>query len=83
MEFLTGILYLSTLFSNALSYKTIMRFWPVILIGLGCEILISNMKESELKYDKGAVVIIICMGIFAAAMAVLSAMLDNCGIVYF
>lgn len=71
-----GSLFLATVFTDAITYLTVIKFWPVILIGLGIEIIISNIGESELKYDKGSIAIIILMGLFAAGMAGTSLLIE-------
>ncbi|MBR5359865.1 MAG: hypothetical protein IK123_03150, partial [Lachnospiraceae bacterium] len=50
-----GILFLLRLFTDLITYEMVFNLWPVVLIGLGAEILMSNMKTENLKYDKGAV----------------------------
>ena len=67
-----GIVFLIQLFTDALDYATVLSLWPLVLIGLGVEVLMSNVRFKELKYDKGAVAILLLMMIFASCMAVTS-----------
>ncbi len=64
-----GALFIAHMFMPALSYDFIYSLWPVILIGLGIEMLISNAFCSNFIYDKGAVFIMIIMTIFSMTMA--------------
>ena len=65
-----GILFLVHTFWDGLSYGLILRFWPLLLISLGAETLLS-LRQSETKwvYDKGAIVMMILLGLFAMMMA--------------
>ena len=67
-----GIIFLMRLFTDAVNYETVFRLWPLVLIGLGVEVLMSNARFEELKYDKGAAAILLIMMIFASGMAVAS-----------
>lgn len=48
----------------------ILKLWPLILIGIGVEILICNRKETNIIYDKGAVFLMILMTGFSMMMAI-------------
>lgn len=67
-----GIMFLLRLFTDVVNYETVFKFWPVIIIGIGTEILISNSRSPEIKYDKGAVWLMTIMMLFAAGMAITS-----------
>ena len=67
-----GIMFLLRIFTDALSYQTVFKFWPAIIIGIGVEILISNARRIEIKYDKGAVWLMAIMMVFATGMAIAS-----------
>jgi hypothetical protein len=41
----------------------------VILICVGAEMLIANLRNVEFKYDAGSVIIILCLMLFATCMA--------------
>lgn len=53
-----------------IDYQMVFSLWPLILIGLGVELLLSNFSEKRIVYDKGAVVLLIIMTFFAIGMAV-------------
>ena len=68
-----GILFLLRIFLNGISYELIFRLWPIILILLGVEVLIANVrrKDEKIIYDKTAIVLIIVLSFFAMGMAVI------------
>lgn len=72
---LFGSLFMVHMFCPALNLEFIMKLWPLILIALGIEMVISNMRrnsgEEILKYDKGAIVITFLTMCFAIGMGVL------------
>jgi len=64
-----GIVFLLQQFME-LDFVFIIKFWPLILISLGAEVIVSSfMEEGTYKYDKGAIAIIILMMGFAFCMA--------------
>ncbi|MBQ1870568.1 MAG: hypothetical protein II147_00085 [Lachnospiraceae bacterium] len=64
-----GVVFLLQQFMN-LDFVFIIKFWPLILISLGFEVIVSSfMEEGTYKYDKGAIAIIILMMGFAFLMA--------------
>ena len=65
----SGVLFAIHTFLNAISYKMIFKMWPVILIGLGLEILAANFSKESIVYDKAAVVLMFLVVFFAMGMA--------------
>ena len=65
-----GILLLLHTIFDIVGYQMIFSLWPIILIGLGVEILLSNCFAKQFIYDKGAVVLLILMAVFTIGMAV-------------
>lgn len=63
------LLLLHTLF-GMVSYSFIFDLWPLILIGLGVELLLSNIWTKKMVYDKAAVFLLIIMTLFVMGMAV-------------
>lgn len=63
-----GTLFILQLFFNMISYEIILKLWPFILLGLGCEILISGILCEKFVYDKGAVFLMILVTLFAMCM---------------
>lgn len=54
---ITGILYLLRLFVPEFDCRMIFHFWPVILIGLGTEVLIgSRWKNFEIRDGEGKLI---------------------------
>ncbi|MBQ2900390.1 MAG: hypothetical protein IJE49_00895 [Agathobacter sp.] len=64
-----GMLLSHSLF-DIMDYQVILSLWPVVLIGLGIELLLSNIWEKKIVYDKGAIVLMFVMTFFAIGMAV-------------
>lgn len=71
-----GGLFMVHMFYPALSLALIMKLWPLILIALGSEMLISNIRrgdgqEEVLKYDGGAIFLVFLLTCFAVAMGMI------------
>lgn len=66
-----GIIFMTKVIFGYLNYMFILSLWPLILIILGLEILISYFafKEESVKYDKGAIFLIVLLTLFSFAMA--------------
>ena len=64
-----GILLLMHTLFDMVSYEIIFSLWPLILIGLGVELLLSNWMKQEIIYDKAAVFLLIIMSFFAMGLA--------------
>lgn len=64
-----GILFLVHLFTDFISAAFIFKLWPIILIGIGMELLISNFETRKYVYDKAAILLIFVMTGFAMLMA--------------
>ena len=70
-----GILFLLNTLFGRIDYTTIFSLWLLLLICLGIEMLISNMRYSDteryqLVYDKGAIVLTILVTMFAVGMGI-------------
>ncbi|MBQ9342087.1 MAG: hypothetical protein IJT81_07000 [Lachnospiraceae bacterium] len=71
-----GVVFLLQQFMN-LDFTFIIKFWPLVLIGLGAEIIASTfMDEGTYKYDKGAIALIVIMLFFAFCMAGVTAVMQ-------
>lgn len=68
-----GILFILQMLLPGLSYELIFRLWPTMLIMLGAEVLLANKRSDKVEfvYDKGAVVLLIMLSLFAVFMAAL------------
>ncbi len=64
-----GVLFILHLFIGSLDYALIFRLWPLMLIGLGIELLISNYRSDQIIYDKPAVTLLFITTLFAMSMA--------------
>lgn len=70
-----GILFFLSSFVHTLDYARILDFWPLILIGLGVEMLLAHRSSLQnqnciLKYDVGSIVILILLMFFASGMGI-------------
>ncbi len=65
-----GLLFLGRLIIPDLEYSFIMSLWPLVLLFLGIEVIVSYIvnKEEKVRYDCGAVALIILLTMFAMAM---------------
>jgi hypothetical protein len=66
-----GVLFLLRTFLPVIDYHLIFTLWPVILILLGLEIIISGIvnRNDIMKYDAGAILIVLLLALFAMCMA--------------
>lgn len=64
-----GIAFLLHLIFDLISYEWIFRMWPLILIGLGIELLLSNFSKEKIIYDKAAIFLMFLVSFFAIGMA--------------
>ena len=66
-----GVLLLVHTWFGMMSYRMIFSLWPLMLIGLGLELLLSNFSEKRIIYDKAAVFLLILMTVFVMTMALI------------
>lgn len=65
-----GILYLLATFWKTIPLELVFHLWPVILILLGLEILLSRVLSGErMQYDKTAIWIMVMMILFSMFLA--------------
>ena len=65
-----GILYLLATFWKTIPLGLVFHLWPVILILLGVEILLSRVLSGErMQYDKTAIWIMVMMILFSMLLA--------------
>ena len=77
-----GVLFVLKSFFNIITYEAMFRLWPLILIGLGIEILISVINERKMVYDKGAVFLLLMMAVFAMGMAGVDLLIHYDGVIH-
>lgn len=79
-----GVLFLLRLLVPAITFSFIFRLWPLVLICLGIEMLVANIRSSEtaLKYDVGAVLLVVVLALFAMGMGLVETCIEY-GPVYY
>ena len=65
-----GILCILQNFVAVLDYSVILSLWPLIVIGMGVEILLSSSSNRQFVYDKASVFLLFVMSGFAMCMAI-------------
>ena len=65
-----GVMFLLHLVFDLVEYQVMFSLWPVMLILLGLELLLSNFSSKKIVYDKAAIFLLILMTFFAMGMAV-------------
>lgn len=76
---LYGILFLLRTFWHNISFGFILKLWPIILIALGMEVIISYImaKNREIKYDGWAVIMMMAVMVFALGMGGMEFLLEH------
>lgn len=64
-----GVLLLLHNLWDVLDYETILGLWPLLLIGMGIELLLSNVFKSRIVYDKAAIGLLIVMTFLVMVLA--------------
>lgn len=67
-----GVMFLLRLVNTTINISLIASLWPVILVLLGIEIILSYIinKEEKMQYDFGAIILIIILAFFAMGMGI-------------
>ncbi|WP_049041592.1 LiaF transmembrane domain-containing protein [Clostridium sporogenes] len=65
-----GVMFLLRLVTDNINIFLIASLWPIILVLLGIEIIIAYIinKEEKMKYDFGAIILVIILVFFAMGM---------------
>lgn len=94
---ITGVIHLLQQFFPKLDYVTIFRFWPIILIGLGIEVLLGSrqknvevlnaegkiVEQSKVVYDVLAMIMTVVLIFFSIFMAMANWALFHSQDIYF
>ncbi|WP_333861217.1 LiaI-LiaF-like domain-containing protein [Clostridium sp.] len=74
-----GIMFLVHSAFGNISYELIISLWPVILILIGIEIIAAYIvnKDEKIRYDIGAIVIVMVLCVFAMIMGVMQFIMLN------
>ncbi|MBU3182105.1 LiaI-LiaF-like domain-containing protein [Clostridium psychrophilum] len=67
---IVGTVFLLRLVYPNIKYSVVASMWPIVLILLGIEIIVAYVinKEEVMKYDFGAIFILIMLSAFAMSM---------------
>ncbi len=67
-----GVIFLLRLVTANINIYLIASLWPIILVLLGIEIIVAYIinQEEKMKYDFGAIVLVIILVFFAMGMGV-------------
>lgn len=73
-----GILFLIHMVIPTLRYEFIFKLWPIMLIALGVEVILANLKSEKITflYDKGAVLLMIIICFFSMTMATVEMLIN-------
>lgn len=94
---ITGVIFLAQQFVPNLDYRIVFRFWPVVLIGLGIEVLLGSrqktieildeegkiVEQNKVVYDVPAILLTIVLIFFSVFMAMMNWALLHSQDVYF
>ena len=64
-----GVMLLLHNLLDIMDYEMILGLWPLILIGMGIELLLSNVFKSRIVYDHAAIVLLFVMTLFVLILA--------------
>ena len=64
-----GVLLLLHNLLDIMDYEMILGLWPLILIGMGIELLLSNVFKNRIVYDKAAIVLLFVMTLLVLTLA--------------
>lgn len=79
-----GVLFLLHMLVPAITYNFIFHLWPLILVSLGVEIILSNRKAAEavMKYDVGAILLVIILAVFSMGMGLVEFCMEHAPVYY-
>jgi len=65
-----GVMFLLRLVNVNINILLIASLWPLILVGVGIEIILAYIinKEEKMQYDFGAIILVIILVFFAMGM---------------
>ncbi|MBU3160236.1 hypothetical protein KPL37_10790 [Clostridium frigoris] len=74
-----GGMFLLKLIYSSIDYLKISSLWPMILILLGVEIIVSYLinKDEIMRYDFAAIILIIILSIFSMGMGCMEYVITN------
>ena len=64
-----GVMLLLHNLFDMMDYEIILGMWPLIVIGMGRELLLSNVFKSRIVYDKAAIALLFVMTFLVLILA--------------
>ena len=64
-----GVMLLLHNLFDMMDYEMILGMWPLIVIGMGIELLLSNVFKSRIVYDKAAIALLFVMTLLVLTLA--------------
>ncbi len=94
---ITGVIFLLQQFIPKIDYVIVFRFWPIVLIGLGIEVLLGSrqknvevldeegkiVEQNKVIYDIPAIVLTVVLIFFSIFMAIMNWALIHSQDIYF
>ena len=94
---ITGVIFLLQQFIPKIDYVIVFRFWPVVLIGLGIEVLLGSrqknievldeegkvVEQNKVVYDVPAIMLTVVLIFFSIFMAIMNWALIHSSDIYF
>ena len=77
-----GVMLLLHNLLDIMDYEMIFGLWPLILIGMGVELLLSNIFKSKIVYDKAAVVLLFVMVLLVMVLAGVDVCMEATGMFF-
>jgi len=74
---LFGIIYCTRIFVSAIPIDIVMHLWPVVLVLLGFEVLLSGWIFREYTFDKGSFFLIFVVILFVMCLAGMDFMVET------
>lgn len=76
---LFGVLFMLHTLVVKIDYQTILKLWPIVLILLGVEVIAAYIlnRDEKIRYDAGAIALVLILSIFAMCMGGAELILDH------
>jgi uncharacterized membrane protein HdeD (DUF308 family) len=74
-----GLLFIGRMIFPVLDFTLIMSLWPLVLILIGIEVIVSYAvnRDEKMRYDGGAIALVFIMAIFAMVMGCMEFIIEH------